>query len=124
MGRLAITLYLLRHKSGRKYSLPVNYVRDGDLLYITSSRDRRWWRNLRGGAPVTVRLRRRNILAEGIVIEECGGVMENLKRFFQIGPQFANYFNVRLDANGKPDEKDISRLAQERVMIKICLRSN
>ena len=108
-------------KSGCKYCLPVNYVPDGNILYITSQRDHAWWRNLRGGAPVIVRLHGRDIPGEGIVIEECGSVMENLKRFFQVVPKFAKYFSVRLDVNGKPDEQDISRVARQRVIVKVCL---
>lgn len=45
-------------RTGRKYSTPVNYVADGDVLTIVSSRDRTWWRNLeRGGGWISVRAR-------------------------------------------------------------------
>ena len=44
-------------KTGRKITLPVNYDRDGDDLWILSSRDRTWWRNLLHGGAVEVRLR-------------------------------------------------------------------
>jgi hypothetical protein len=37
------------HKSGKLYTIPVNYVRDEDVLSVTSYRHRTWWRNLRGG---------------------------------------------------------------------------
>jgi deazaflavin-dependent oxidoreductase (nitroreductase family) len=51
-------------KTGKKISLPVNFIRDGLDLWVISSRDRVWWRNLRqnpqariwvGGKPVQVR---------------------------------------------------------------------
>ena len=49
-------------KTGRRYTLPVGYLQNGDrLLVFTHSR---WWKNLRGGAPVTVRLRGRTL--EGV----------------------------------------------------------
>jgi hypothetical protein len=42
-------------RSGDEYTTPVGYwVRDGELVVLTDSP---WWRNLRGGQPVTVRLR-------------------------------------------------------------------
>ncbi len=45
-------------KADALISTPVNYVRDsardGDTLLITSKADRTWWKNLRGGAPVTL----------------------------------------------------------------------
>jgi deazaflavin-dependent oxidoreductase (nitroreductase family) len=43
-------------KSGRGHTTPVNYVREGNQLTVVSRRDRTWWRNVAGGAPVTVRL--------------------------------------------------------------------
>ncbi len=44
-------------KSGKAYTTPVNYLRDGDTLLVVSSRKHIWWKNLRGGAPVTARVR-------------------------------------------------------------------
>ncbi len=43
-------------KTGRKITVPVNYYKEGDDLWVLTSRDRTWWRNVRGGAPVEVRL--------------------------------------------------------------------
>lgn len=33
-------------KTGVKYTTPVGFYRDGDTLWIISSRDRTWWRNV------------------------------------------------------------------------------
>jgi len=44
-------------QTGRLYTTPVNYVRDGDTITVVSRSHRTWWRNLRGGAPVAVRVR-------------------------------------------------------------------
>src|SRR4028118_1236877 len=42
-------------KTGKQYTIPISYIQDGDLLtcYTASV----WWKNVRGGAPVTVVLR-------------------------------------------------------------------
>ncbi len=42
-------------KTGKSYRLPVDYRRVGDRLLTTSYKPRTWWRNLRGGAEVTLR---------------------------------------------------------------------
>jgi len=42
------------HKSGKIYTTPVNCVGDSHTLLVVSPTDRLWWRNLRGGAAVTV----------------------------------------------------------------------
>jgi hypothetical protein len=46
-------------KSGRHYTFPVGYKQEGDRVTIGVGWPERklWWRNLRGGAPVRVRLR-------------------------------------------------------------------
>jgi hypothetical protein len=41
-------------KTGKRYSIPVGYVRKNNELTVFTHA--RWWRNLRGGAPVTVRI--------------------------------------------------------------------
>jgi len=45
-------------RSGTQYSAPLNYFRDGNTLWVTSVRDRRWWRNFRGEWPIRVLLQR------------------------------------------------------------------
>jgi len=112
---------IIGRKSRCEYTVPVNYVRDGKILYIISTRGHKWWRNLRGGVPVRVCLQGRDLEGEGMVVEECARALKNLNRFFQIRPKFAEYFDVRLDVNGKPDEQDISRVAGDLVVVKIGL---
>jgi deazaflavin-dependent oxidoreductase (nitroreductase family) len=44
-------------KTGRRYTTPVQFARDGDTIYVLTSADRSWWHNARDRAPVTLRLR-------------------------------------------------------------------
>ena len=44
-------------KSGKPYSTPINYVSDGNMITLITKRSRAWWKNLQGGAPVTVIVR-------------------------------------------------------------------
>ena len=58
-------------RTGARYTTPVQYVeRDGDL-YVISRRERTWWRNLRGGAPAEVLVRRHHRAATGDIIPEA-----------------------------------------------------
>ncbi len=47
-------------RSGRKYAIPVGYRRDGDRVRIGVQwpENKVWWRNLRDGAPVDLRIGR------------------------------------------------------------------
>jgi hypothetical protein len=121
ISKNSLLLAIAGSKSGHKFTLPVNYFRDGDVLYITSLRTRTWWRNLRGGAPVKVRLAGRNMYVRGNLVEDGTDVLENFKHFFQHNPEVARYFGVRLESNDQPNTQDISNLAAERVLVKVNL---
>lgn len=56
--------------SGKQYTTPVNYTRVGDELLIFSKKNRTWWRNLRGGAPLVFRLQGRTITGWGVAFED------------------------------------------------------
>ncbi|HKE79335.1 MAG TPA: nitroreductase family deazaflavin-dependent oxidoreductase [Solirubrobacteraceae bacterium] len=45
-------------RTGREYTFPVQYARDGDTVYVVPGgyRTKTWWRNLLEPAPVQVRI--------------------------------------------------------------------
>jgi deazaflavin-dependent oxidoreductase (nitroreductase family) len=108
-------------KSGQVYRTPVNYVRDDDRLLATSYRTRTWWRNLRGGVPVSLRLQGREVQATGQVIEDEAAAIAALSAYLSRMPGWAKYFRVRRDASGQLDRNDLARAAKERVMIQFQL---
>jgi deazaflavin-dependent oxidoreductase (nitroreductase family) len=59
LSRRLLLITVTGRRSGRTFTIPVSYVEeDGRLLIQPSAPERKlWWRNLRGGAPVRVRLR-------------------------------------------------------------------
>ena len=65
-GMLSNSMMLITvtgRKSGKKYTLPVNYYRENGCLWVLTNRDRSWWRNVQGGAPVSLLLRRQPVSA-------------------------------------------------------------
>jgi hypothetical protein len=50
-------------KTGKKITFPVGYYREGEYLWVITSRDRTWWKNLRGGVGVDLLLKRKPITA-------------------------------------------------------------
>ncbi len=108
-------------KSGKTYSTPVSYLRDGETLLTTSYRERSWWRNLRGGAPVTVHVQGKDLTGRGEVIEDAAGVSAAMAAYFRLRPGYARFFGVKLDTDGQPAPDDLARVAQARVVVKIHL---
>ena len=105
-------------KSGKSYTTPMNYLAMDGALYTNSNRERIWWRNLRGGAQVTLRLKGEDVPARAEVIEDPSAVAGYLNEYLEAAPQLAKYMQVRLDENGKPLAEDIARRAQEMVMVR------
>lgn len=105
------------HKSGKRYSTPMNYIEIGDVLNTISSRERVWWRNLRAGADVILRLRGAEIPARARAIEGQAEVTDKLYLILKTAPQLAKYLGVRINADGRPNFEDVVRLAQEKVIV-------
>ncbi len=108
-------------KTGKAYTTPVNYSREGNMLTIVSQRNRTWWRNLRGGRPLTIHLQGQDLSASGIVIEDDAGVTSDLTAYLKKNPPLAKYFQVTLDATGQPQCNDVARAAKNRVVVHIQL---
>lgn len=72
LSRQVLLLSYTGRKSGRRCTLPVGSVRDGDALLVVCQQAelKRWWRNLRGGAPVAVLVRGHALNGRAEVIEE------------------------------------------------------
>lgn len=123
-GMLSRSMVLITYtgrKSGRTYTVPTNYARDGSTLWITSYRRRTWWRNFQGGAPVVVRLQGQDRQGTAEAITDPAGVSEGLKAYLKDQPQNAKYFAIGLDDQGRPKAADLAQAAQERVVVRIQL---
>jgi deazaflavin-dependent oxidoreductase (nitroreductase family) len=115
-GLLLITV--TGRKSGRAISTPVNYVRDGDTLLITSKVDRTWWKNLRGGAPVTLLMNGKTYQAHATAIEDRTAVEGELLRFFRLIKR--TIAGIHLDKDGRPTKPEkFAQVALTRVVIEI-----
>jgi len=106
--------------SGQTYTTPVSYSQtDGQVTIFTHAK---WWKNLRGGTPVTLRLRGRQIqgLAQPIAEDKqaiAAGLIDHLK----LVPSDARYYGVTLDPQGNPDPQEVMQGAQSTVMVRIQL---
>lgn len=121
LSKNTLLLSYTGRKSQRRYTVPVNYVRHGDRLWITSFRQRTWWRNLRGGQAVTVRLQGRDLPAAAMVVETDEAVAEQLAAYLRLVPGQARYFQVGLDEQGQPEPAGVAEAAKSRVMIELQL---
>ncbi|VAW32125.1 hypothetical protein MNBD_CHLOROFLEXI01-128 [hydrothermal vent metagenome] len=108
-------------KSGKKYTLPVSYVREGNKVICSTDRAvRLWWRNLRGGANVTLWLRGKEVTGQATVIyDDPEAIAKGIETMLKYVPRDAKYYNVRLDGGKRPLAEDIAQSAQHRVIVEI-----
>lgn len=105
-------------KSGRQYTTPVGYIRDGDaVICLTHSA---WWKNLRGGASVSLRIQGRDYdgLAE-TVADDVPRVAEGLRKFLVEVPSWAKFYDITLGEDGEPKAEDLERAAEAAILIEI-----
>lgn len=115
-GMMLITV--TGRRTGKKYTIPVGYYREGDYLWVITSRDRTWWRNLRGGAEVDLFLKRKPVSVHAEVELDEEAVRARIPEYLRHVPQAAKPMDIRME-NGKPNAEDIARLAKERLFVRV-----
>jgi deazaflavin-dependent oxidoreductase (nitroreductase family) len=122
-GMVSKTMLLITftgRKSGKTYTTPVDYSQDGDQVTIFTHAN--WWKNLIGGAPVTLRIRGRELqgLAQPVA-EDKQAVAAGLAAHLRKVPSDARYYQVTFDDHGDPKAQEVEKAAQSVVMIRIQL---
>lgn len=122
-GMVSKTVLLITftgRKSGKTYTTPVDYSQDGDQVTIFTHAN--WWKNLRGAAPVTLRIRGQELegLAEPVA-EDKQVVAAALAAHLRKVPSDAKFYGVTFDDRGNPRAEEVEQAARKLVMIRIQL---
>lgn len=117
-GMMLITI--TGRKTGKAYTTPVGYYVGGEYLWVITSRERKWWRNLQGGATVDLLLKRKPVRGVADVELDEKAVEARMYEYLRNVPQAAKPMKVRVE-NGKPDPQDIANTAKDRLFVKIKL---
>ena len=117
-GMMLITM--MGHNTGKTYTTPVGYYVEDQHLWVLTSRERKWWRNLQGEAKVQLLLKRKP--AEGMADVELDekSVEARMAEYLRHVPQAAKPMGIRVE-NKKPNAEDIARTAKGRLFIGIKL---
>ena len=115
-GMMLITL--TGRKTGRLYTTPVGYYEQNGYLWVLTSRERSWWRNLQGGAHVDLLLKRKSVRGFAQTVLDCKAVEAQMVEYIQRVPQAAKPLGIRVE-NKNPNVEDIARAAENRLFVKI-----
>lgn len=108
-------------KSGKRYTTPVAYLKEGETLLMTT--DSPWWKNLRGkdgaGAPVSVRVKGQEYEGLGEAVTDETEVVRVLHRFLQMQPGYGRFVGAKRGAGGWVDPSMLKEAARGRVVVRV-----
>ena len=106
MSRQLLLVRFIGRKTGRSYTTPVSYVRNGNELLIPGGGG--WWKNLRND-PVSIRLQGSEMQATHEVITESRPMSEVLGRMMADNPAVAVFTGIGRGQDGQPNPTDLER---------------
>jgi len=105
-------------KSGRRFTTPVRYVRVGDTVRCFTSAQNLWWRNLQGGAEVSLRIGGSERPYRATPMErEPARIREALKQYLALYPQDAAYHGIGLNSDRTLVDADLDRASHEAIVV-------
>jgi hypothetical protein len=104
-------------KSGRRFTTPVRYVQVGDTVRCFTSPENLWWRNLRGGAAVSLRLEGKELPYWATIQADPAAVREALIHYLSLYPQDAAYHEIRLNRDRSLVASDLDRVSQHAIVV-------
>lgn len=115
-GMLLMTV--IGRRTGRRITFPVGYYRAGNCLWVLTTRDRTWWRNLEDGAEVELLMKRKPVTAFAELEMGEDATARRMEEYIRHVPQAARPMRIRME-EGKPNREDISRIAKDRLFVRI-----
>jgi hypothetical protein len=119
VGGRVLVVEVVGRRTGRRYRIPVGYVRDGDRLLVGTAGT--WRRNLVPGRPVPVTVAGRRVLAEHGQVTRLDDCLPLYRRILAHNPVHGRYAGVPHAADGTPDP-DALRAALARGLAVVTLR--
>jgi hypothetical protein len=105
IGSRLLIVYVTGRSTGRRYAIPVAYMRDHDrLLFGTPFA---WGRNLNTGQPVDILLKGSRRAADVEVFTSEDDVVRWYATMCRDNRQFAKFNKIAIDPEGNPSEDDL-----------------
>lgn len=118
-SKTLMTIQFTGRKTGQTYNFPVGYMQRAQTVFVYSPFS--WWRNLRGGIPVTVVIKGETLTGTADVTTDTDQIAKGLDTYLRHNPGDAFFYKVKLDKNRHPIPEHIARAAQDNVEIRIEL---
>ena len=105
-------------KSGRQFTTPVRYIKTDDTVRCFTAAENQWWRNLRGGAAVTLRMNGQDGPYQAHAIhDDAAEIRKWLVFYLALFPQDAAYHEIRLNKDKTLNEADLEAAVQNAIVV-------
>ncbi|MBJ18650.1 MAG: nitroreductase family deazaflavin-dependent oxidoreductase [bacterium] len=111
-------------RSGRPFTTPLSFMREGKIVRLLSSHETRWWLNFMDG-PVEVEVEIAREIFHGravTVLEDGERLREGVRTFLTAVPRDAMIYGIKLNRERRPREEDIASAAGHVVLVEIELQ--
>ncbi len=109
-GRIMAVSYKGR-KSGKDYTTPVSYYRDGNTVYCFTNGS--WRFNFVNETPATLRLRGEDYESTGVILQENRARQADIMtEYFKAVPQDKKFYGVKCDSDGEPVRSQVEQAMQ------------
>lgn len=106
-GAYLIVVTTTGRVTGRQYSVPISYLRDGDSIYALNTRGiSNWYRNIRANGKALLEIKGRKIAAHGEIITDPEESRSIINRYRNHPELFKRLMGVEPDAS----EEEITRV--------------
>ena len=109
-------------KSGKRYTIPVGYQRDGDnlMILVSEASQKQWWRNYREPHPIEVRLRGRDRSGSGqLVPSDSPDFARWMEHSLRRVPRLDRQFGIKLDRKTGLTPEQVEHLASGGAIVRV-----
>jgi hypothetical protein len=105
-------------RSQRKFTTPVRFVRDNEVVRCFTSAQNQWWRNLKGDSNVVLRIEGRDSVYEANVIENDPVEVKKWLGFYLAKfPQDTAYHNIRVNRDKSLSTEDLECASKHAIVV-------
>jgi len=104
--------------SGRQFTTPVRYFRNDDIVKCFTSAEGQWWRNMRGGADVVLRIEGRDAPYHAKAVVNDQEYVEKWFRYYlDLFPQDAAYHEIRISKDKSLVTEDFEKALASAILV-------
>lgn len=119
VSRSILLITFTGRTSGKQYTTPVSYLRDGDTVIILVKRFRTWWRNFETPAPVTLRLQGQDVSGTATVSTDPEDAIAVLATSIAHEPRAGRTYAVDTGPDRQPNMQAVRNIAPHFVVVRV-----